>query len=252
MAPNTEPVIGATERTFEIVELVDELGVARVSEVAEEIDIPTSTAHGYFQSLTQLGYLQRTSEGYRLGIRFLGLGESARRDRELYHLAQHEIDRLAEDIGEHANLMIEEHGLGTIVYKSKGENAVSLDTYPGVSLPLHATAMGKVIMANLPEARRAEIIDTHGLEAITENTIADEATLEGELEEIRDRGFARDDEERIDNIRCVAAPIYRGEAVIGSLSISGPVTRFTGELWEEKLPTRVEDAANIIQFEIKY
>jgi DNA-binding IclR family transcriptional regulator len=68
-----------------------------------------------------------------LGIRFLGLGESARRDRDLYHLAQHEIGRLAEDGGAHANSMIEEHGLGTIIYKSKGENAMPLDTYPGAT-----------------------------------------------------------------------------------------------------------------------
>lgn len=252
MPDSTDVPIGATRRTFEILEHVKRSGPTGVSAIAAELDIPTSTANDYLQSLRQLGYLQQTSEGYRLGLRFLDLGESARRDRTIYEVATEEVDRLAKQTGEHANLMIEEGGRGIFVYKSTGENAVTVDTYPGMVVPLHTTALGKTILAHSERERVEEIVERHGLDGVTENTITSPEALEESLDRIRSQGFARDDEERIEGMRCVAAPIvYKGE-VVAAVSASGPVTRFQGEEFDETLPMQVQSAANVIEVNMSH
>jgi DNA-binding IclR family transcriptional regulator len=244
--------IGATKRTFDVVQYVKRAGPVGVSDVANALELPTSTANDYLQSLTSLGYLQRTDGGYRLGLRFLELGESARADRHVVNVGQQEVDRLATQTGEHANLMIEEGGRGIFVYKATGENGVRLDTHPGMVVPLHTTALGKTIMAHMDESRVREIVDTHGLERVTERTIATEDALFDELETVRARGYAMDDEERIEGMRCVAAPVIFESEVIAAVSTSGPVTRFQGERFEEELPTQVKSAANVIEVNLSH
>lgn len=252
MPETTDVPIGATRRTFEIIQHVKQFGPTGVSAVADNLDMPTSTANDYLQSLRQLGYLQQTADGYRLGLRFLDLGESARRDRTIYQVATDEVDRLAKQTGEHANLMIEEGGRGIFVYKATGENAVTVDTYPGMVVPLHTTALGKTILAHTERERVDEIVERHGLTGVTENTITSRDALEESLERIRDDGFARDDEERIEGMRCIAAPIVDDGGVVAAVSASGPVTRFQGEEFEETLPMQVQSAANVIEVNMSH
>lgn len=245
-------VIGATKRTFDILQYIQEQGAGTVADVAREFDLANSTVHGYFTTLEHIGYLQKDENGYRLSNRFLGLGESARMETTIFEYARDEIDRLAGSLGQHANLMIEENGELIILYKSKGENAVKLDTYPGVVLPIHATAAGKAILAHIDHQQREEIIDNIEFDSITEGTVDDRAELETELETIREQGYAIDDQERLENIRCVAAPILQEDTVVASISVSGPITRFQGSLFTDELPTQVQDAANVIEFNMKY
>jgi DNA-binding IclR family transcriptional regulator len=252
MQAKSEVPIGATRRTFEILEYVKTAGPIGVSAVARELDLPTSTANDYLQSLRRLGYLQQTVEGYRLGLRFLDLGMSARRDRTIVDVATDEVDRLAKQTGEHANLMIEEGGRGIFVYKATGDNAVTVDTYPGMVVPLHTTALGKTILAHMAEDHVAEIVDKHGLKAVTENTIGTKKKLREALARVRERGYARDDEERIKGMRCVAAPIVHDGEVVAAVSASGPVTRFQGEQFEETLPMQVQSAANVIEVNMSH
>lgn len=126
---------------------------------------------------------------------------------KLYRVAASELQKLADQTGEHANLMIEKHGQGIFLYKVKGEDAVELDTYTGMRVDLQTTALGKAILAHLPETRIDEILNMHGLPRITENTVTDPAELKSELAEICERGYATDDEERVKGVRCVGVPI---------------------------------------------
>jgi DNA-binding IclR family transcriptional regulator len=247
MEANDAVSIGATARTFAVLSVVQEARVVGVADVAAALDIPRSTAHDYLSSLTALGYLVRDEDGYRLGVRFLELGESARREREIFGIARPEIERLAAETGEHANLLIEEHGEGVFLYKATGENAVQLDTHPGMVVPLHTTALGKTIMAHLTEDRVYEIIERHGLPEVTEKTITDEEQLFAALETVREQGYAVDDEERIEGMRCIAAPIIHEGDVVAAVSLSGPVTRFEGERLEKQLPNQVRSTANVIE-----
>jgi DNA-binding IclR family transcriptional regulator len=248
-----EHTIGATARSFQIIEALQQLDGAGVAELARHLDMPNSTVHDYLQTLTELRYLVKEDDEYHIGARFLELGGYVRDRMKLYHVADPEIKKLAETTGEHANLMIEEHGHGIFLEKSKGKDAVQLDTYEGMRVHLHTTALGKAILANLPDERVEEIIEEHGLPGITPNTITDEAELRDELVTIRDRGYAIDDEERVEGMRCIAAPICDSAGYpLGATSISGPVSRLEGETFTEEIPKQVLSTANVIEVNMTY
>lgn len=252
MTTNAAPV-QAAKTTFEIIDTLRDLDGAGVSELADELDMPTSTIHDHLQTLVNEEYLINDDGTYRVGARFLELGEQARNRMKVFSVARPEIDDLGEQTGEHANLMIEEHGRGVFLYKARGENAVQLDTHAGMRVSLQTTAMGKAILAYRPREEVEDIIDRHGLPKVTENTITDREELFEELSEIRDRGYAFDDEERVKGMRCVAAPITNNHnRAIAALSVSGPKSRMQDESFNDELPDMVQRAANVIQVNLTY
>ncbi|MEF8852372.1 MAG: IclR family transcriptional regulator C-terminal domain-containing protein [Haloarculaceae archaeon] len=139
-------------------------------------------------------------------------------------MAETEVRELASDTGEHANLMVEENGRGAFLYKVKGSRSVRLDTYEGIEVDLHTTAMGKAVLAGISRERRDEIVAEHGLDPVTSETITDRRRLESELDDIHERGYAIDNEERVEGVRCVAAPIVSPDQVVGAVSVSAPLS----------------------------
>jgi DNA-binding IclR family transcriptional regulator len=160
---------------------------------------------------------------------------------------------MSEETGEHANLMIEEHGLGVFLYKARGSDAVQLDTHAGMRVPLQTTALGKTIMAFRPRSEVEAFIDRHGLPQVTKDTITDRPELFDNLEEIRERGYAYDDEERVRGMRCVAAPITdeTGRA-IAAVSVSSPKSRMQETRFTETIPEVVLRSANVIEVNLTY
>ena len=245
--------VQAAATTFRIIETLHRLDGAGVSELADELSMPKSTVHDHLQTLTETEYLVNRNGTYHIGARFLELGGFARSQMKLYQVASPEIKKLAEETGEHANLMIEEHGKGIFLNKAKGPDAVNLDTHIGKRVPLHTTAMGKAILSRLPESDVDEIIDRHGLPAVTEKTITDADELKDQLAEIRDRGYAIDDEERVLGMRCIAAPICDEEGdPLGAISVSGPTNRFDGDSFRDEIPQSVLSTANVIEVNMTY
>jgi DNA-binding IclR family transcriptional regulator len=252
MAP-AENTITATRTSLRIVEALKRLDGASLTAVAEDLDIAKSTVHNHLHTLEDEGYI--TSEGsvYRVGLRFLELGEYKRNRMDIYEIARPEVASLAEKTGEMANAAVEEHGEGVYITRSEGTEAVTVDTYAGKRVKLHCTALGKTILAQLPEERVDEIVDTHGLPARTENTITDRTELKTELDQVRERGYAYDREERLRGLRCVAAPIVVEDGdLVAALSVSGPTTRIRGDLFHEEIPELLLSAANVVEINLAY
>ena len=252
MAP-AENTITATRTSLRIVEALKRLDGASLTAVAEDLDIAKSTVHNHLHTLEDEGYI--TSEGsvYRVGLRFLELGEYKRNRMDIYEIARPEVASLAEKTGEMANAAVEEHGEGVYITRSEGTEAVTVDTYAGKRVKLHCTALGKTILAQLPEERVDEIVDTHGLPARTENTIPDRTELKTELDQVRERGYAYDREERLRGLRCVAAPIVVEDGdLVAALSVSGPTTRIRGDLFHEEIPELLLSAANVVEINLAY
>lgn len=253
MASENVSTIGATETSLRILETLKQLDGAGVTEVANRLDLPKSTVHNHVSTLLRQEYLVKEGDSYRIGLRFLEFGEYIRGRMPIYDVGQPEVKRLATETGELASLLVEEHGKGVYLYRAKGSRAVRLETYAGMRVHLHCTALGKAIIAYLPEPRVQEIVDAHGLPERTSTTITDEETLSAELEEIRERGYACDREERIAGLRCVAAPIkdLDGRA-IGAISVSGPTNRMKGTRFDEEIPEQVLSTANVIELNLNY
>jgi len=245
--------VKTTRTTFRILEALKDRTEATLTELAEEFDLSRSSVHNYLSTLESEGYVIKDDNTYRIGLRFLEFGGHARHNEHLYHIAREEVTELAKETGEMSNLLIEEQGRGIYLFRARGERAVQTDTYIGERVYLHSTALGKSILAHLPEQRVEEIIDRHGLPAATEKTITDRDELYKELERIREDGVAFDDEARFEGQRCVGVPITNDDDTVeGAISLSGPVSRFQGERFRWEIPNKLKDAANVIQFKMTY
>lgn len=253
MTEQAKYAVKSVETAFRILDALQKLDGAGVTELANTLDIPKSTIHNYLSTLVQEEYVIKHGTSYHIGIRFLEYGAYARVQLDIYGIAKPEVDNLATTTGELANLMVEEHGRGSYLHRARGEKAVQVEAHVGTRVPLHGTALGKAIMAHLPRERVDAIVDQHGLPAATPSTTTDRDALNDELAQIREDGVAFDNEERITGLRCVAAPILsKNDRVLGAISVSGPSNRIRGERFTEELPNRVLETVNVVELNVTY
>ncbi|MFC6838075.1 IclR family transcriptional regulator [Halomarina ordinaria] len=245
--------VRATEKTLTLVEELMDRGPSGVTELADALETSKSTVHNHLTTLREHGYVVKAGDEYRLGLKFLEVGGSTRKSMEFYQVAEPEVKALADETGELANLLVEEQGMGVYLMRSKGEEAVDLDTYAGLRTPLHITALGKAILAHLPEERVEEIVDRRGLAPKTPHSVGTREELNDTLADVRERGYAIDDGERLEGLRCVAAPVRGPSGVVsGAISVSAPASRIGDEDLHGSLPERVLSAANVIELNINY
>jgi DNA-binding IclR family transcriptional regulator len=251
--PNAASV-GATERSFSIIEQLGERGGCGVSELAESLSISKSTVHNHLQTLRSLGYIVQDGDEYRLGLQFLGLGDRARQHHDLYHVAKPETDSLVEAVGERAQVMVEDDGVGIYIYQSLADQAVRTDSHIGTVVDLHATSVGKAYLAHLPDDRLDEVLEAISFTEQTPDTLTEVESLRAELDEIAERGYAFNDEERTVGMRAVGAPILSADddRVLGAISVSGPTTRMKGTWYREEVPEMVTQSAQIIGIRATY
>jgi IclR family acetate operon transcriptional repressor len=251
--PKDEVPIGSLATSFRIVELLHESPPLTPSEVANELDIAVSTAHRHLTTLFQYGFVHKEETKFGPGLRFLEIGEQVRERMDIYRIAKPKIEELAERTGEIAHLMVVENGLGVRVCVEKGDQSVSTNTWVGEHVYLHTNSTGKAILAHLPNDRRGEIIERTGLPERTPNTITNPERLEEELAEIRERGIAFNEDERIEGLRAVAAPIQgKDDDDVAAISVAGPSKRLNGEWFRNELPALVSEVANEIELDLKY
>lgn len=246
--------VKTTESAFRITETLHEMDGARVTELADELDMAKSTAHRHLSTLHQLEYLVKEGDEYHVGLRFLTLGEYARNRKKAYRMITPKVVALAEETDERAQFIVEEHGKAVYVHREAGSNAVRTpNSGVGNWIQLHATAAGKAILAGLPESVVRDTMDRQGMPTLTDNTITDEADLLEELEQTRERGYSFNFEENIKGIRAVGVAITpSGGRPIGALSISGPSHRMKGEWFNEEIPDLLLGTTNELELNITY
>ncbi len=251
---NTGPKapVKTAERTFELVEFLKDVDGATLTEATDALDLPKSSVHNYLKTLEHRGYVVETDGVYEVGLRFLDLGAYARTKVPLYPVAEPELETIAEETGELANLLVEQDGRGTFIYRKKGQNAVKIDSYNGQQIHLHTTAVGKAILANLPEERVEAILARHGLPEKTDRTITDREALYEELNDIRAEGFSYDREERIHGLKCIATPVFHDGDVAGGISITGPTSRMSEERIDGELKQQLRNAKNIVELNLSH
>lgn len=244
--------VKTSETAFDIVERVRELDGARLTTLARELDLAKSTVHRHVGTLERRGYLVCTDGVYDLGMRFLKLGTAVQRRSEGYVLAEEKVEELAGETGERAQFLVEENGYAVYVHVARGEHAVRTDPGPGSRIPIHSAAAGKAILASIPWARVEEIIDQRGLVDQTSATITDPDVLRSELESVRQRGYAFNDEESLDGLLAIGAPVETLDGgALGALSISGPTHRMRGKI-DDRLDELLLGMTNELELNIKY
>ena len=243
--------VRATETSIRMLEGLIELGgEAGITELATHLSVAKSTVYKHLNTLDSNGLVVKHDDKYRIGLRALEFGGYAQRYDGVYDTARPQLRTMADETGELANLMFEEDGWGVYIHTSRGEDAVDIDTQTGRRAYLHATGLGKAILATLPEERVEEIVDSRGLPGVTEHTITDRAELLAELDEIRSAGIAYDREECVEGMACIARPLSTPSERPAAISITGPVSRVSSGGTEATVRTVLEEAGNVIELEL--
>lgn len=249
---DTKNTINSVGISLSIIETLSTMNGATLSEVAEEENLPSSTAYSHLRTLAEHGYVVKDRREYSLSFRFLEYGGKLRQNLEFYQSTKSYVDQLAIETGEIAGIGIEQNGSRVLLYKNEGENAVADNRPVGEHTDLHWTALGKCLLAYQPEERIHEIIEGAELLDATTATITDEASLLGELQQIREQGYAIDNGERIPTVRGVAVPIAQETGnVVGALGLAGPRNRFDNAFVARALDM-LEDRRTLVELELEY
>lgn len=214
-----ETTSNAVERAFSILEIIAESakGLSN-SDISRRLKMPKSSASYILRVMEKRGYLTRGDAGkYHLGLKILSLSRSQSAHLDVREVAKPILEKFVEKSRmSEAHLAVLDNGRAVYVEKVEAENSfIKMDIWVGHRLPVHTTAIGKILVAPLADEEVIKILDLRGMERKTRRSICDKKKFLHELERVRKSGFAVDDEENSLSVRCVAAPIYNagGETV---------------------------------------
>jgi DNA-binding IclR family transcriptional regulator len=196
-------------------------GASDLEAIVAATRLPRSTAHRLLTTLVRRGYLRhRAGDGYRLGPKLIELGFAAQSQLHLSSAARPHMERLARATSETVHLAVLD-GLDVVyIDKVPGSRGLLMASTIGARAPAQTTALGKVLVAGLPEREWRGRFDP-ALRR-TANAIADEACYLDTLRRCADRGYAEDHEENEPGVRCLGVPIRDAAgAVVAALSVSG-------------------------------
>lgn len=232
-------LVQSVERALVLLDtLAEQNSGLTLTELCELVDLHASTAYRLLATLLEHGYVRqdKRSKAYRLGFRLLRVGQAANEQLDLRDEVIGDLKALARDVQELANLVIPNGAQATYIAQAngrEGRSGVQMFTQLGANVPLCCTAVGKCILAYLPEDERKQILKEENIKEYTPHTITSVLQMQDELEQVRCNGWAVDDEERELGVRCVASPVWDAtDKVIAAVGISGPTGRITPDRLE--------------------
>jgi len=228
--------VQALDRAFAVLDLLGESDIPLgLAQVASSLQLHKSTAHRFLMVLERHRMVERTPGGkFRLGLKLFDLGNRAIGQYDLRERAQPHLRRLVLDTEETAHLCILEGANVIYIDKIEPARSVRMITRIGASNPVHCTSVGKAMLAFLPEDRIVDILRRTRFERFTNHTISNPEALRVEIEKTRRRGYAIDDEELEEGLRCIAVPVLDAQRLpVAAVSVSGPSFRVTAQ----KLPS---------------
>ncbi|WP_209438480.1 IclR family transcriptional regulator [Natronococcus sp. JC468] len=246
------PGMKSVRRAFDVIDVLWKLDGAGPTEVANEMDVPQSTAHVYLQTLQSTGYVVNASGTYELSHAFLSMGSRIKHRNKIYQVSQQPLQDLADETGELATVVIEEEGECVFLHNVSGEKSIELGLYAGLTTPLYSHAAGKAILSQLSVDRVNEIIDRQGLSPVTSETITDRERLLKELETVRSDGYAVDWDQQIEGMGTIGIPIVVDDQVRGSISIACPTERVKDKSYRAKLLNKLRETNETVTIKYQY
>jgi IclR family KDG regulon transcriptional repressor len=220
--------ITALQRGLRLLQLFSESPHGMTAkQVAGRSRLPVSTVHRFLANLEGAGFLNCSGDSvYHLGIACFAIGHAALGQLDIRRVSLPYLQELNAQTRETIHLTVR-HGLSAVyVEKLDSTEQLRIHSRIGAAVPLYCSAVGKVMLAYMPDEEREKILPQLGLNRLTPNTVGNLQELQTELYRVRKNGYACDLEENELHIRCVAAPIWdHAGSVNASLSITAPVVR---------------------------
>ncbi|MGH2558762.1 MAG: IclR family transcriptional regulator [Thermomicrobiales bacterium] len=202
-----------------------------LTEIGRALGMHRSTLFRFLATLRPRGYLERdpVSDRYRLGARVLTLSGAFLDALDIRDVARPELEMLCDETQELVHLATLDHDDVVTIERIEGRQPVSLQTGIGERRPAYCTASGKAILAYLPTEKLDSVL-AQGMPAYTSRTITSPMRMREHLARVRTRGYAVDDEERIEGVRCVASPVFGHDGeVVAAVSVAAPSHRASDE-----------------------
>jgi len=243
MMTDRQPSVGTVGTSFEIIEGLNELGEAGVTELAQHLGKSKSSVYKHLNSLLELGYVAKENGRYRLGLAFFCLGHGVREGNRLYMVARDAVDNLAQTSGEMVSLIVEEHGDAVCLYQAGTPAGDSGTIKESERVPIDSITAGKVILSGRSRPEAIELLDrTHrdGQRAYSE--------LRSELGSVRERQVLIERSPGDTNRNAIAAPIHDEDGyAVGAIMVCGSSSNMTGKHLEEDIPGLLISTAKNIE-----
>lgn len=231
--------VQSVDRALDLLEaLAASEGEVSITSLANRTSLHVSTVHRLLTTLLRRGYVRQNPETsrYYTGAKLATLAEGRSRFNELRHRARPILRTLTDQTRETSNLVVLDDVMAVYIETVASPHVVRMFTTLGNRVPLHATGAGKALLAWLAPDRRDALIDRTEMRAHTARTITDRASLRRALEEIRERGYALDDEEYDEGVRCVSVAVGPVGTPLAAISVSAPASRMTRQRGGELAP----------------
>lgn len=248
-------LVQSIDRALTIMEVLSNFNEGLgVTEISQEVGLHKSTVYRLLSTLIYKGYVVQDMETnkYKITLKLFELGSKKVEGMDLLSASKEHTRKLMEIVNEVVHLVVRDGNEIVYIDKVEANNTIRMASTIGKRGPMYSTATGKVILANMQEEKCMNILNSSKLEMRTDKTITDIGVLINQLKEIKNKGYAVDDEENELSVRCVGAPIFNRHGEIeGAISVSGPSNRVTEEKVEE-IASEVMKYAQLISKEIGY
>jgi DNA-binding IclR family transcriptional regulator len=228
----------------------------QLGDLAAKVGLPKGTTHRLVSSLAYFDYIQQdlNSRKYKLGFKLVTLGEQVLDQIDLRSIAHPHLLELSQQSMEIAHLVVMDNDEALYVDKIQPvREGLHMSSRIGYRAPLHCTAVGKALLACQSRDEFDRIIQAKGLPRRTANTITDVARLKYHLEKVKKNGYALDNEEHSQGVRCVAAPIHNKKGMVfAAVSVSAPAVRISLNLARGRIKTLVASTAQMISNQLGY
>jgi IclR family pca regulon transcriptional regulator len=231
--------------------------VLGIADIADDLGMSRSTTHRYVITLVALGYLEQgASRKYRLGLRVTDLGMSALNSTGLREHAHPYLEELGQRTAYTTSLGVLD-GLDVLYIDRvrsfrRGQGKIEINLHTGSRVPAYSTSMGKLLLASLPEAEQRDLIAQMKLTKRGPNTITSKKALREELDEIREAGFAVDDQEFAPELFAISAPVRNDTRVVAAAGLSASSSMISLEELVDALGPHLVSTADRISARLGY
>jgi DNA-binding IclR family transcriptional regulator len=247
--------INSIERCLKVIDILsDHPAGLKLTEISGHLDLHPSSVHHMVSTLLPHDYITQDpdTKKYSLGFRFLEISRKILDNLDIRKVAHRHLEILRQKCQEAVHLAMLRDSKVVYIDKLDTPSGLSLATYVGFATDPHAASGGKVLLAGLKDEAVKAIYKNKSLKAYTKNTITRLPALMTELAKIRKQGYAVDNEEYYEGVRCVAAPVRSGGQVVASISVTGSIFTMTQERIEKELAAKVVKTAGSVSDELHW
>ncbi|WML28289.1 IclR family transcriptional regulator [Neobacillus sp. OS1-33] len=227
----------------------------QITRLSEQIGLTKGTLHRLLATLSNMNYVTKDEETdkYKLGLQVLFLSRNLLNNTDVVTVSKPFLEKLSREVNETIHLCTEDHG--EVVYIDKIESSQTIRMYSriGSRAPMYCTGVGKILLSGMTPEARDTIISNMTFIPKTPSTITSKEELLEEIERVKSQGYALDDAENEEILRCIAAPIFDHKGkIIASFSISGPRNRITMEVINDTLIEKMKQYSLVISRNLGY